>query len=128
MSTKSKNFIVPLVVYPFDVMVSINETYDQFGKAVVKKWDPSILDDFTKHTTHNQGALTYVFTSESHLCVMMKLNNFKKDGDGFGTLAHEIFHAVEFVLRRVGLTLNSSSFEAYAYLIGYLTKEIYSKL
>lgn len=33
MKKKSLNFIVPLVIYPFDVMVSIAETEGQLEKA-----------------------------------------------------------------------------------------------
>ena len=122
------NFIVPLIIYPFDVMVSINQDYDEFGKAVVKRWDSTILDDFKKQENVNQAGLAYVFTSESHLCAMIKMDGLVKDGKGLGSLVHEIFHVSEFVLRKCGLVLNENSHEAYAYLIGYLTQEIYAKL
>lgn len=46
----------------------------------------------------------------------------------YGTLAHEIFHAVTFILTRIGMSLTNESDEAYAYLIGYLTKEIYKHI
>ena len=36
MKSKSKNFIIPLVVYPFDVMVSLGETDEQLKKALSK--------------------------------------------------------------------------------------------
>ncbi len=127
-SAKAINFIVPLVIYPYDVMISINENYDQFGKAVITKWDATILDDFKKNERPNGVGLTYSFTSDTHLCCMIKIDNFKYDADGFSTLVHEIFHAIEFVLRKCGFELNSSSHEAYAYLIGYLTKQVFSKL
>jgi len=127
-SIKPINFIVPLVIYPYDVMISINENYDQFGKAVIKKWDSTILDDFKKKERPNGVGLTYSFTSESHLCCMIKVDNFKCDAEGLSTLVHEIFHAVEFVLRKCGFELNNNSHEGYAYLIGYLTKQIFLKL
>jgi len=40
-------------------------------------------------------------------------------------VAHEVFHAVELLMDRIGCKLTDESSEAYAYLIGYLTKEIH---
>lgn len=125
---KAKNFIVPLVIYPFDVMVSLNENYDQFADAVTKRWGSEILEDFKKYERPTQAGLSYVYTSEMCLCCIVKMMHFKKDGNGIGTLCHEIFHTTEFVLRKCNLSLNESSHEAYAYLHGYLMQEIYKKL
>ena len=44
------------------------------------------------------------------------------------TLNHEIFHCTCFILERVGIIYSNDSDEAYAYLIEYLTKQIYNKL
>jgi len=125
---KSFNFIIPLVVYPFDCMVSLNENWDKFGVSVTKKWGAEILDDFTKSSHATSEGLSYVYTSDSMLCCMIKIHNFKKDAQGYSDLQHEIFHATEFILRKCGMELNSNSHEAYAYLCGYLTKEIYKKI
>ena len=47
----------------------------------------------------------------------------------FSTLAHEIFHAVEFLFDRVGIKHDiDKSSEAYAYQIDYLTYQIYNKI
>lgn len=43
------------------------------------------------------------------------------DASDKGTMAHEIFHVVRFVMERVGIGLCDESDEAYAYLIGYVT-------
>ena len=45
----------------------------------------------------------------------------------YGTLQHEIFHAVDQIFRRIGMNLSEDSDEAYAYMIGYLTQEIYKR-
>lgn len=126
--SKPQNFIIPMVIYPFDLMVSLNENYDQFAKAVLKKWSKTILDDFLKVDSCNRLGLTYIYTSDKHLCSMIKIENFKKDAAGIGTLTHEVFHATEFVLRKCGFVLNENSHEAYAYLNGYLMQEIYKRI
>lgn len=50
------------------------------------------------------------------------------DGRSHSTLAHEIFHAVDFIMRDIGMKLTEHSHEAYAYLVGYLTEQIYKRL
>ena len=43
-------------------------------------------------------------------------------------LAHECFHAAEFVLRERGMTLTDASDEAYAYYIAWMFRECYRRL
>lgn len=44
--------------------------------------------------------------------------------DDKGTLAHEIFHVVCYVMENVGISLCHESNEAYGYLIGYITNKV----
>lgn len=48
-----------------------------------------------------------------------------KDGDDINTIAHEIFHATNFVLTRAGVKHEETA-EAWAYLVGYLTECYYN--
>lgn len=128
MRYKSKNFIIPCVIYPFNLMVSINESDDQFANSILKKYDAKILDDIQKQERINQNGLTYIYSSADLMVSIIKINNFQNDAIGKGTLAHEIFHATEFILRVCGFTLNNNSHEAYAYLLGYLTEQVYGKI
>lgn len=50
------------------------------------------------------------------------------DGHHLGVLAHESFHAAEFLLRERGLTLTDSSDEAYAYYIAWIFRNVYKRL
>lgn len=51
-----------------------------------------------------------------------------KDGTYLSVLAHESFHAAEFVLRERGLRLTDESDEAYAYYIAWIFRECYKRL
>ena len=42
-----------------------------------------------------------------------------------GLLQHEIFHTVGFFMSEINTPLKNSTHEAYAYLIQYLTEQIY---
>lgn len=41
-----------------------------------------------------------------------------------GTIVHEIFHVVCYIMERSGISLCHESDEAYAYLIGYITNKV----
>jgi hypothetical protein len=43
-------------------------------------------------------------------------------------LQHEIFHAVGFIMSEINTPLNNDTHETYAYLIQYLTEEVYKEL
>ena len=101
-------------------MVSFGQSDDELKKALSKykiEWD----DNFKM-----EGQGRFVMTPDNGS--LLRLWNYPESCEEYGTLAHEIFHAVDFILRRVGITLSDDSHEAYAYLIGYLTKEIYKRI
>lgn len=52
----------------------------------------------------------------------------RKDGRHLSVLAHECFHAAEFVLRERGMTLTDASDEAYAYYIAWMFRECFKRL
>lgn len=119
---KSLNVVIPLVVYPFDVMLSIGQT-DQELRDVLSKFGCDWPDLLVLPPT---GLGRTVMTDSNH--TIIRLNEWPVTCNQYGTLAHEIFHAVDFIFRRIGITLSEDSDEAYAYMIGYLTEEIYKKL
>lgn len=119
------NFIVPLVVYPFDVMVSIGQNDDQLG-AVLDKLNLS-NEDIKNCQYEKEGCKgrAVMFEGGGSFIRIRKLPTTPNE---FATLAHEIFHVAVFVMDRIGMKLDIMvSDEAYAYLISYLTEEIYKK-
>ncbi len=119
------NFIVDLKVYPFDVMVSIGQDDDQLG-AVLDKLHLSKEDIQNCQYANDaaRGRSVMFDTGQSFI----RIRKLPETSEEFGTLAHKIFHVVSFVMHRVGMKLEVMvSDEAYAYLIGYLTTEIYKK-
>lgn len=115
---RGKNFIIPLVVYPFDVMVSVGETNEQL-KGKLDKFNV----DYRNYFEHpvNLGRSTLFHSKQT-------LIRFRKYAD-HKTIAHEVFHAVTCLLTEIGMPFNiDHNDEAYAYLIGYLTGEIYKRI
>ena len=107
-------------------MVSIGETDDEFKKSLLKvgklkevEADEGMFAMAENHkgrTLHLDGGQTII-----------RIPTQIKTAEQHGTLAHEIFHAVEFLFRRLNTNLTLDSDEPYAYLIGYLTEQIYSR-
>jgi hypothetical protein len=121
MAKKVLNVIIPLVVYPFDVMFSFGETDEQLKKSLDKvgcEWS-----DKMEYT--GMGRFCMNEKNQS----LIRVYNIPKTCEDYGTLQHEIFHAVTYIMDRVGMKLKlHTNDEAYAYLIGYLTAEIYKKI
>lgn len=124
MSNKKHNFIIPLVIYPFDVMVSIGQS-DKELYPILKKFGVDTEDDNLLTHSNTQRGRTILFKGNQTL---IRMYESKTTPVWFGNLAHEIFHAVEFILERAGMKLTLDSDEAYAYLIGYLTRKIHEQL
>lgn len=129
---KGLNFIISLVIYPFDIMVSIGESDVDFEKALRKHMPSNCLKDLEG----NDGILI-LGTSTSGRTInyptghqtVIRLKDYPLGERGNGILAHEIFHACSFILWRMGINLEiEKTDEVYAYLIDYVTTECYSKI
>ena len=74
-----------------------------------------------------KGAAGYTFQLEEGILLWLKQKP-PFTAYHMGCLAHEIFHCAEFILSKVGIKLSNKSDEAYAYLIGYITENIFNHL
>lgn len=117
------NFIIPYIIYPFDLMVS-------FGQN-----DWQIEQLLKEHNVTYEGAEWQMVQFGNGRCCMftsgqtlLRLPKKPKTNSDYATLQHEIFHAVEFLFHRIGIKHSIDCGEAYAYLIGYITEEIYKRL
>lgn len=125
MKTKSKNFIVPLVVYAFEVMVSLNQSENDLRKEMKKYacFTPERIESYFEDTVPQLGRAT-MFDGQ----VLIRIMKYPVTNEDYAVIVHEVFHAVCFIFKRVNIKLCPKSDEAWAYLIEYLTKEIYNKI
>ena len=125
-SNKSINLIISLVIYPYDIMISIGESDVEFLNSIknygVKK---NTVVDLLNLPDSLKGRTVMILESNH---TFMRLKSIPKTPLDYNFLQHEIFHSVDFILRKIGITLSTDSDEAYAYLIGYVTEKIYEKL
>ena len=117
---KGKGFIIEYQIYPFALYVSFGQEDAEVVKQL-KKQGVRTPDDFK--VLGNGRCIMY-----SEGATMIRMHTIPKSPSAYGILQHEIFHAVDFLFNRIGIKLDESSNEAYAYLIEYLTKEIYKRI
>ena len=121
MLIKSINFILPLVIYPLDIMVSIAQTDCELRKELIKCG--SVWNDIMKCL----GDGLYVMTPSNQSLIRIK--KYPITPREYGILQHEIFHAVTNIMHRIGMKfIILKSDEAYAYLVQYITEAIYTKM
>jgi len=116
-------FIIDCQVYPFQILVYFGQDKKPLFKELSKRLPKSAID--TLKTFEFKVGKSVMFTTGQTL---LWLNEKPNSVSGLATLNHEIFHCVCFILERVGIVYSESSDEAYAYLIEYLTKQIYNEL
>lgn len=109
------SFIIKLHVYPFEVMVSIGQKKTEINKGL-KKYRLKV---------NREGNYTVIFDTGQ---ILISLADLPTKPRQYAIMQHEIFHAAFFLMDKIGIPLNKTNDEAYAYLIGYLTQEIYSKI
>ena len=117
--------VIPLVIYPFDVVFSFGES----DKVLLNKVKHNMSEEdypIINFKSENNKGRYVMFTNG---CSLIRLRNKPSTPKDYGYLQHEIFHAVTYILDKIGMEFKLySSDEAYTYLIQYLTTEIYKKL
>lgn len=108
--------IIPLDVYGHDIVVSIGQSdedlYEEIQENTSKK-------DFDKYMANQKSiATTHKLRTGSILI------RFKDDINNPGIVAHEAFHAIVFLFKKIGIEYCYESEEAYAYALEYLTNQI----
>ena len=111
--------IIYYVIYPFSLTVSFHRSYNELEKALQNVLPEDIWHQIETFKSTEQ-VKTIMFSS-GQTCIWFKTVNH-------GNISHEVFHAVDFLMGKIGCKLTRSSDEAYAYLIGYITTEIYKNL
>lgn len=122
---KSYNFTIPLVLYPFDFMISINETDEQILSALSGfDLDKEDLELITNINSTTVGRYCLLKNNQTVIRLKRPLDTPAM----MGTLSHEIYHAVYNLFDVIGMEMTRASEEAYAYAIGYVTQKVYENI
>lgn len=117
---KAIRFVVDVSIYNTYVIVVIGKS--KYINKYLSKHGFKKID-----TSSTEGAAGYTFQLEEGILLWLKQ---KPPFTAFniGCLVHEIFHCTEFILSRAGIKLSKKSDEAYAYLMGYITENIFNTI
>jgi hypothetical protein len=125
---KGYHYIICCQVYPFDLMISVDESDLILEKELLRRHiSKEQIERVTKfENTTKVGHTLMLPTGQT----IVRLKTRDRDRNSvIACLSHEIFHVVTFVLQRVGIKFKmDSSDEAYAYLIEWVTKQALDKL
>lgn len=123
----ASHFIISLDIYPFDVLVSIDQTDEQLF-TVLKKYGITDKDDIKLIIDLPDTCRGRCIMFKSNQTVI-RLKRQPKKHIMIGVIAHECFHATDFILGKIGMRLETFvSDEAYSYLQQYLVETISLKM
>lgn len=106
-------------IYPLNLMICKGVDYDEivaYVKEFGKPEDLALLHE--SHFTDSRGRT--ILLHSGHVLIWLNKDNV----NDVGIIAHEAFHAVEFVLEYVGIIHCTESSEAFAYLLTYIVEQI----
>lgn len=110
-----REFVIEIPIYKGNLIIMLtNDTSEVIAR--IMEWDDD--KEIFAHSIYTdwEGTSGYVVLLNFHHDVPITP----------GVIAHEAFHITEFILQTKGLPLTEGSSEAYAYLIEWVTNQIYS--
>ena len=109
--------VIPATIYPCNIYVFKGHSLESARKDL-----EHIYTEYYKYITSKQfntPGHTILFPDGS---IVILLNQNARDN--YPIIAHEAFHATEFVMEYIGCKLDDSSSEPYAYLLTYIVEQI----
>lgn len=122
---KKQFCIVDNGTYPFDIAVFIHHSHKEICDFIEKKKNYKLADDEFE-ILHRKGKAKTTMLRGGQ--TIIQIGDFNTETKFKALLAHEIFHAVEFLMEKIGSKYNIDSGETWAYQIEYITGSIYEKL
>jgi hypothetical protein len=120
-----KLFYVDCKVYPYHILVYFGKDKTPMLNKLKKTKGMDL--DWVKYL--EEGEWSYGdFCSSKDGVTALTMKCVPVSITDYGVLSHEVFHAVAYIMNRVGMTLSRDSEEAYAYLTEHIHKEIYRQM
>lgn len=127
-------FLIEVPVFNFDLAISVGQNIEQLKDSLRKVWDEEVLpdDEIPTEIPSFAGGITLrkaVGPYAIPYAIAFPVHPAKQpDGEGHSAIPHEVFHVVASVLSSRGIPLTDETEEVYAYLTGFLNKQIYNRL
>lgn len=125
-------YVVHEKAFMYSIVLSLKVPTKRELQQLLKReklgYDPAHLDQTMvqiKRSSAKHGTTIMLRDPGIAVIVFYRWNN---DAYDYGTLSHELFHAVDMNLRSKGITLSDDSDETYAYHMGYFTREFLNQI
>lgn len=118
-------FFVTVPLY--DIQLLFMCGYDQQAAANIAQ-NSGFSDEVAGWLLEGSGYAGYTLNDTQSHKVLVHLPEFPTTPDQYGTVTHELFHATEMILHKVGISYSAKSSEAYAYVIGFLSAQVFESL
>ena len=123
----NKVFPIDIPIYNIDLIIMVGDDIPALKKQLeelVKEDLRYKLDElWNQHDISLKGYYTY-----NDPLKVIYISDMEDYHEFISVLSHEILHAVFNIAKYVGLKYSDKSEEAYTYLVGYITREIYKQL
>lgn len=113
--------VISIPIYNHDLIVHYGNI-ESLKEALFSYGSKEKYDGYDFDFIGNKGGMCLNSEKEIFFLYIAENEDMEKVSD---TVAHEIFHCAVALLNHLGMSISNDSEEAYAYLIGYMTKEIY---
>jgi len=118
---KPYHFTMDTALYPYTIVVAVGHNDKELEEKVLKKYPIGYKGYFDYPVCKARATL---FDTRIILIRFRYLQSVDN-----GTIAHELFHATDYVLNGIGVVYDrDSSDEAYTYLLNYLVDQFYAKV
>lgn len=118
--------IIPIDLYCRDILFVFGDE-PFFRKAVRKYHTPEQTDKIIETADIDEHSTGKTIYNQVHNAFIVWMPRLPQTTAELGTLSHEIFHATQALMINIGANLSEDSEEAYAYLIGYITKSVFEQ-
>ena len=125
--TLQLGFSIPLHIYPCEVLFSFRQDDEELARMLKDKGAPQkAIDEELAKMGEYTGA-RYVFYKNG--IGLIRMRQVPTTPVHISYLSHEIFHIVANIMDYIGMPLETTkSEEGYAYLVSYLTEEVFKLL
>lgn len=119
------NFLIDCIIYPSDIVVFVDSSNKEIKKTM-RKHEYNSKEIMRVLSKLKKGVNARCEMMEDGLVFIFLKSNVK---DFYSKVCHESFHATTFILDRVGVKFRlRTNSEVYAYLLGFITAEIFKKV
>lgn len=123
----NKAFVIYIPIYDRDLLVVFGDK-DYLAQQVSEAYDVPMSDAYMVIEDIDRYTAGRSYFNEWKGIRFLWMPKEPEKPQEYATLAHEIFHAAFGIMNEIGASPSNDSEEAYAYMVSYLTKEIYASL